>query len=263
MATTGLSTGERIFRQAYALRILLALLLLGLLIGIWASLDDPRPSSNPILSWISLGAVLVYVALWIAIGKTVLTISDQGVRRDSIFGTQEIAWSQIAETRYLVRPVNAAAHFGLIGALVMVAGKSSSVNLTLTLVSREGARLKVNSNFKKVKEAAGIILGRVLPPMVAAARAKVQRGETVLFGSLSLSAANLVWKNQPPIPLSELTRAEIAGTNLKIKRTGKWTSAISVRSDKVPDVLVFLEVLESVAPQLKSSEIDPLARVRL
>jgi hypothetical protein len=263
MATAGLSTGERIFRQTYALRILLALLLLGLLIGIWTSLDDPRPSSNPILSWISLGAVLVYVALWIAIGKTVLTISDQGVRRDSIFGTQEISWSQIAETRYLVRPANAAAHFGLIGALVMVAGKSSAVNLTLTLVSREGTRLKVNSNFKKVKEAAGIILGRILPPMVAAARTKVQRGETVLFGSLALSAANLVWKNQPPIPLAELTRAEIAGTNLKIKRTGKWTSAISVRSDKVPDVLVFLEVLESVAPQLKSSEIDPLARVRL
>lgn len=263
MATAGLSSGERIFRQAYALRILLALLLLGLLIGIWASLDDPKPSSNPILTWISLGAVLVYVALWIAIGKTVLTITDEGVRRDSIFGTQEIAWSQIAETRYIVRPANAAAHFGLVGALVILAGKSSAVNLTLTLVSREGTRLKVNSNFRKVKEAAGIILGRILPQMVAAARTKVQRGETVQFGQLALSAANLVWKNQPPIPLADLTRAEIAGTNLKIKRTGKWTSAISVRSDKIPDVLVFLEVLESVAPQLKSSEIDPLARVRL
>jgi hypothetical protein len=52
-------------------------------------------------------------------------------------------------------------------------------------------------------------------------------------------------------------------SNLQIKRQGKWCSAISVRSDKVPDVLVFLEVLESLAPQTKSTGIDPLARVRM
>ena len=52
-------------------------------------------------------------------------------------------------------------------------------------------------------------------------------------------------------------------SNLQIKRHGKWLSAISVRSDKVPDVLVFLEVLESLAPQIKSTGINPLARVRM
>jgi len=31
----------------------------------------------------------------------------------------------------------------------------------------------------------------------------------------------------------------------------------------VPDVLVFLEALESLAPQIKSTGIDPLARVRM
>ena len=48
-----------------------------------------------------------------------------------------------------------------------------------------------------------------------------------------------------------------------LKREGKWMAAISVRSDKVPNVLVFLEVLESLAPQVKSTGIDPLARVRM
>ena len=52
-------------------------------------------------------------------------------------------------------------------------------------------------------------------------------------------------------------------SNLQIKRQGKWRNAISLRSDKVPDVLVFLETLESVAPQIKSTGIDPLARVRM
>jgi len=55
----------------------------------------------------------------------------------------------------------------------------------------------------------------------------------------------------------------LVGTNLRVKRQGKWLSVISVRSDKVPNVLVFLEVLESLAPQVKSTGIDPLARVRV
>jgi len=55
----------------------------------------------------------------------------------------------------------------------------------------------------------------------------------------------------------------LAGANLQIKRQGKWLSAVSVRSNKVPDVLVFLEVLESLAPQIKATGVDPLARVRM
>jgi hypothetical protein len=52
-------------------------------------------------------------------------------------------------------------------------------------------------------------------------------------------------------------------SNLQIKQQGTWLNAISVRSDKVPDVLVFLESLEFLAPQMKSTGIDPLARVRM
>ena len=48
----------------------------------------------------------------------VLTISDQGVRRDSVFGGQEMPWSQIVETRYVVTPVRLYVHFGLIGAVI-------------------------------------------------------------------------------------------------------------------------------------------------
>jgi len=38
-------------------------------------------------------------------------------------------------------------------------------------------------------------------------------------------------------PVSEITKAELVRNNLQIKRRGKWRRAISVRSDKVPDVL--------------------------
>ena len=89
-----------------------------------------------------------------------------------------------------------------------------------------------------------------------------ERGETVQFGSnLGLSATAVTWKNTP-IPVSQITKAELLRTNLVIKREGKWMAAVTVRSDKVPNVLVFLEALESVAPQIKASGVDPLARVR-
>ena len=93
-------------------------------------------------------------------------------------------------------------------------------------------------------------------------KARLQRGETVPFGGIGLSATAVTWKKNS-IPLSELTKAELVRGNLQLKRQGKWLTAISVRSDKVPDVLAFFEVLESLAPQVKSTGIDPLTRVRM
>ena len=67
-----------------------------------------------------------------------------------------------------------------------------------------------------------------------------------------LSARYLVAvERQPGDPESQ--RIEV-----DVKRKG-----VSVRSNKVPDVLGFLEVLESLAPQIKSAGVDPLARVRM
>jgi hypothetical protein len=98
--------------------------------------------------------------------------------------------------------------------------------------------------------------------MVQSVKARLQRGETVQFGGIGLSTAAVIWKSNS-IPVSQITKAELVGSNLQVKREGKWRAAISVRSDKVPNVLVFLEVLESLAPQVKSTGIDPLARVRM
>jgi hypothetical protein len=260
MASPTMAYGERRFGAAYTIRVFAALAILGLLIGLWA--DDPNTASHPELMWVSIGLVAAVAAMWIVLGKTVLIINDSGVRRESVLGQQEMAWSQIAETRYRVVPINIYGHFGLIGALLAMSNKSGRVQLTLTLISNDGKKLKVTSNFRNVSEAIGMILGKILPPKVQSVKARLQRGETVRFGGIGLSATAVSWKNNS-IPVSEITRAELVRGNLQIKRQGKWLSAISVRSDKVPDVLAFFEVLESLAPQVKSTGIDPLARVRI
>ena len=262
MATPAIAYGEHRFGAAYTLRILVALGVLGVLAGLWAAQDAPNIASHPAFRWVSVGLVVTGAALWIALGKNVLIVNQSGVRRESVFGQQEMAWSQIKETRYRVIPINMYGHFGLVGALLAMSSKSGRAQLTLQLISQDGKKLSVNANYRKVDEAIGIILARVNPPIVQNVKARLQRGETVQFGGLGLSATALTWKGAS-IPVSELTKAELVRSNLQIKRHGKWLSAISVRSDKVPDVLVFLEVLESLAPQLKSAGVDPLARVRM
>ena len=260
MATATMAYGERRFGAAYTVRIFVGLGVLFLLAGLWMSQPAHR-SPHPALVWVSVGLVGALIALWVVLGKTVLTISDFGVRRESVLGQQEMAWSQIAETRYRVIPINLYAHFGLLGALLAMSSKSARAQLSLELIGTDGQKLKVTSAFRDVSEAIGMILGRVMPPMVQNVKARLQRGETVQFGDLGLSATTVTWKKNS-IPVSQITKAELVRSNLQIKREGKWLAAINVRSDKVPNVLVFLEVLESLAPQVKSSGVDPLARVR-
>jgi hypothetical protein len=262
MATPVMAYGERRFGAAYTARILVALVAAGLLMGLWAPQNDPRSASHPALMWISIGLVFAVAALWVVLAKSALIINHSGVRRESALGQQEIAWSQITETRYRVVPINVYAHFGLIGALLAMSSKSGRAHLTLELISDDRKKLRVTSNFRNADEAIGIILGQIVPPMVQNVKARLQRGETVQFGGLGLSATAVTWKGSS-VPVSEITKAELVRSNLQVKRQGKWLSAISVRSDKVPNVLVFLEVLESLAPQIKSTGIDPLSRVRM
>jgi hypothetical protein len=103
--------------------------------------------------------------------------------------------------------------------------------------------------------------GRLLPSMVQNVKGRIQRGDTVQFGGLGLSVTAIEWKGTS-IPVAEITKAELVGSNLQIT-AGKWLSVVNVRSSKVPDVLVFLEVLDSLAPQIKSTGVDRFARVRM
>ncbi len=263
MATAGLAYGERRFGAAFTIRLVLITIIVVLVGVIWGAQDDPRIASHPTLLWVSVALGVVCVGLWIVLGKSVLILNDSGVRRESLFGQQEMTWSQIAETRYQVVPINVYAHFGLIGALIAMSSKKSSrAQLTLELIGQDRTKLKVTSNYRNADEAIGIILSRIMPAMVQNVKSRVQRGETVQFDGIGLSATAVTWKGTS-IPVTEITKAELNGANLQIKRTGKWLSAVSVRSNKVRDVLVFLEVLESLAPQIKATEVDPLARVRM
>jgi hypothetical protein len=263
MATPDLSFGQRQFRKTYNLRLALAVLTVALLYAGWFFMGEPALEVNSAFFWMVVAAVLLNIAACIAIGSSVLTLSDRGIRRESIFGAEEIPWEQIVETRYRAKPTRRKAPVGLFGLLVAALRKPLRIKMRFTVLGADGTQISISESDRYTREAIGIVLGRIIPPLTASVRGALSRGETVFFGQLALSPAGVAWKDRAPVPLEAITRAEIVGRNLKIRSSGNWISAIRVRSDKIPNVLVFLEVLETMAPQLRPARIDPLARVRL
>jgi len=216
-------------------------------------------------NYIAAGLVLLTIVCWVLIGKSVLTIHDEGLRLTSAFGSKEMTWRQIREYRYRVVPVQG---HGLIGVLMVAAarragGRAATTNLYLTLIDDEGKKLKVSSSFKDAYDAVGMILGEVHQQMRAKVDAEVHStGAT--FGPMRLTVRDMQWKSKEPVPLGELMTAHIAGQRLRIKKKGKMLDLVAVRSDKVPNVLLMLELMEKFGVGAGSApSVDPLARVRV
>jgi hypothetical protein len=228
MVATTLALGERVFRKNYAIRIGLGIPLL-VLVAVFVMIGSDSHAADRNISWsIAAGLVIVYAVLWMLIDKTTLTIGPQGIRSESVFGSKEVLWQQISETRYRVNPINWGVHFGLIGAAIAAASKTKGANITFCVIGNDGKQIKITSSYQNCKEAISAVLERTMPPLVASLRTRIERGETVKFGSLSLSKTTIAWKSKSPIPLSELKSAELAGSNLSIKRNGKWMTAFTM-----------------------------------
>ena len=87
---------------------------------------------------------------------------------------------------------------------------------------------------------------------------------TSAFGPLRLTLRDIQWKAKDPVPLGELMSADIAGQHLRIRKKGKMLSLVTVRSDKVPNVLLLLETMERLGVGAGAAPVvDPLARVRV
>src|SRR5581483_8493528 len=89
MAAAGTAYGEHRFGQNWIGRLVLALGIALSILFVWALADDAKSSWHPGLWWTTAALVVAGIISWIAIGKTVLTISDQGVKRESVLGAQE------------------------------------------------------------------------------------------------------------------------------------------------------------------------------
>lgn len=244
------SPPRRIFRQTVALRLALGLLFLlaaGLFIAAGLG-TDPPDYTGVVVGVLILAA---YAALWVAMGKTTLTVFTEGVRRSSVFGTRELLWSDISEYRYQIIPIQAGGLIGgLVGAAVQAAveakqGKPAG-SLRLTLVGKTRRDIKVTSNFQNADQAIEMILKEIHDRLRPELKRQLANGGEVAFGPLGLSFQGVSWKGKDKIPVTEIGLVEISRRKLRVRRKGKMLDSIGVGTEKVPNVLLALELLQEL-----------------
>jgi len=214
--------------------------------------------------WVAnvLSAVFL-AAVWLLVSRYQITTHSEGASYVSPFKSIDMRWDDVVETRFSQNAINAGAHFGLIGALVVAAasrGASANTQKQLELVDQSGNKLKITANWRNTDEFIRQALARVNPRVLQQLRQRLQAGETISFGDLKLSPAGVVWKQKELIPYASLVKAQIAVDKLRVKTEGKWLDNIAVNLKKVPNVFVALDLIADKRSGSATTPVDPLVR---
>jgi hypothetical protein len=140
--------------------------------------------------------------------------------------------------------MNAGAHFGLIGWLIAaIASSNNKMIRSFELIGPH--KIAINSNIRDVEEIVRLALLAVNPRLRQEAERILNSGGTVSFGKISLSPTGVIWKTKEPIPYTSLMKCKIDGSMLRIKAEGKWLDNIAIAAKKVPNIFVFLDLVEA------------------
>jgi hypothetical protein len=235
------SPARNTFRYTFSWCIVTALLFVPLLL--WAAYDFYRSRHvDPVLAFFTgvFGLLFAYAWLWT---KTRVTLHEEGISYKSPFREKDLRWDEITETRYGQQPINASAHFGLLGWLIasMARGNNKMIR-TLELIGSQ--KIVLNSNIRDMEELVRLVLAAVNPRLRQDAERVLNSGGTISFGKISLSPAGVVWKSKEPIPYAALMKCKIDGAMLRVKAEGKWLDNIAITAKKVPNIFILLDLIE-------------------
>src|SRR4029077_21166506 len=168
----------------------------------------------------------------------------EGVRRKTFLRTKELDWHQVREYRFVVTRVPVT-HFMPVVEFDTDAGGSSGRSFFLTLIGEDGTRIPLTSALKGAAVAVQTIVAILHDRMRPIVEREIS-STGARFGPLLVSTRELQWKRHNPVLLRELAKVEIAGLKLRVRKKGKKLSLVSVRSDKVPNVLLFVEIVKKL-----------------
>ncbi|HXB20157.1 MAG TPA: DUF6585 family protein [Candidatus Solibacter sp.] len=239
------SPPQRIFKETWVWRSVAAIALL-LMMGVtWLVYDRSLEQRlDPVLlGLVAFFALLfAFACLWGA--RRQITIHTEGISYRSLLGEQDLRWEEISETRYGQQPVNAGAHLGLIGLLVMLLAKGKKLR-SFQIIGTGTGTINISSNVSGQEDAIRLVLQTVNPRLRQDAERMLSGSGTVTFGNISLAPTGVIWKSKDPIPYSAIAKCRIDDAMLRIKAEGKWLDNIAINAKKVPNVFVLLDMIEA------------------
>jgi hypothetical protein len=236
------SPPQRTFRDSLTRRIAAGLLFFPVLA--WGIYDQADSGEFDRLIWefiVVAGALFGFVMVQ-AMGRRI-SIHQEGISYVSLFRQADLTWEEITSTRYQQQSADIAAHSDLLLLMFYVlAEKAGFMVPSLWITGRQ--TIRIGTGIRDGHEAIELVLRKVDSRLRPEADRFLASGASVSFGRISLSPEGVAWRTRAPIPWSEIVACRLEGRRLRIRRQGKFYDSIVVRTKKIPNLFVLMELIE-------------------
>lgn len=237
------SPPQRTFRESLTRRIAAALLFFPLLA--WGIYDHVDSGEFDRLLWESIvvaGALFGFVMVQ-AIGRSI-SIHQEGISSVSLFRQADLTWEEITATRYQQQSLDIVPNSDLrFLVLYVLAEKTGFMVPSLSITGHQ--TIRIGTGIRDGHEAIELVLQKVDARLRPEADRLLSAGASVSFGNISLSPEGVTWKTRAPIPWNEVAKCRLEGRRLRIAKQGRLYDSIVVRTKKIPNLFVLMELIEA------------------
>lgn len=114
-----------------------------------------------------------------------------------------------------------------------------------TLRTADGQKIVFGNSIKKVEQLGTLVQQQVNQLRFPGAVSAYNAGQVVNFGPLAVSQMGLTKGNQT-VPWNEIQGVQVQKGYIKVKKQGKWLNFANVRVSAVPNVFVFLALVDRI-----------------
>jgi hypothetical protein len=247
-----------VLKRKILARLLVSLFLLPMTLvfawGIYASLQPPPDRTSATLDLV-LGLLcgVTFVAVMISESGRLARLYPEGIEQIKRGRTTELRWQDVTEVWFQALKVQAG---GLIGYAI---GKAldrrrqgqpldeRTTNVTVRVLGRNGEKIQLTSSDKGIVKAYETILAQVTPRLLEEAKQRVNNGDTVTFGKISVSLRGIALGRKDPVAFHEIETLALSAGKLRLKKKGAWLDALSVPVRKIPNIAVLTELYAQLA----------------
>ncbi len=181
---------------------------------------------------LGLALLLGSAAVWVHDLRSCVRLYADRIEQEGFFGTREV-WFRDASFFHRMVEKKLNVYFIPIG---------TSRKVFITVKGRHET-IKINSNFKNVTELRDRLIQIELDQIRPVLQERYRAGADVAFGKLVLQRGELIY-GRKRVPIRELLPPSVEDGCLVLKATGKWRPFAKLRTDKVGNMIAFLDILK-------------------